>query len=167
MKRTRIGGSLRANRDPCGAHAVRMQAIAELSARDNADMTRSQPGFLEHDDIMRLARATAAAAPCERCAAVSHPGWEALPGGFDASVLERVGTLRRSGLDEPTVEEFHPSGTNAWSPDAPIALAWFPYNRCDVWQCTACARAYLRYTEYGGYYEEERIRPLSLSLVVA
>jgi hypothetical protein len=135
------------------------------SARDNTAMTSSQPAFLDHDDIMRLARQTAAAAPCEACAAVAQPGWEAVPGGFDASVLERVGTLRPPGVDEPTVEEFHPRGTHAWSPDAPIALAWFPYNRCDVWQCTRCARAYLRYTEYGGYYQEERIRPLDGNLV--
>lgn len=129
-------------------------------------MTSSPPALLERDDILRLARQSAAAEPCDRCAAVARPGWEALPGGFDASVLERVGTLRPPGADEPTVEEFHPHGTHAWSPDAPIALGWFPYNRCDVWQCTACARAYLRYTEYGGYYQEERIRPLSLGLIV-
>ena len=49
--------------------------------------------------------------------------------------------------------------------DAPIAPAYFPYNRCDVWQCRACARVYLRYTEYGGYYEDERVRALDPALV--
>jgi hypothetical protein len=49
--------------------------------------------------------------------------------------------------------------------DAPIAPAYFPYNRCDLWQCRACPRAYLRYTEYGGYYEDERIRALDPALV--
>jgi hypothetical protein len=34
-----------------------------------------------------------------------------------------------------------------------------------VWQCKACARAYLRYTEYGGYYEDERVRALDPALV--
>lgn len=116
---------------------------------------------------MRLAHATAAAGPCKACAAIAHPGWESLPGAFDASVLARVGTLRPPGVDELTVEEFHPHGTHGWSPDAPIAPAWFPYNRCDVWQCSSCARAYLRYTEYGGYYQEERIRLLDPALVVA
>jgi hypothetical protein len=130
-------------------------------------MTPPPLAFLERDDIMRLARQTAAAGTCEACAALAHPGWEALPGGFDPSVLEPVGSLRPPGVDEPTVEEFHPRGTHAWSPDAPIAIAWFPYNRCDAWQCTRCGRAYLRYTEYGGYYQEQRIRPLSLDLVVA
>jgi hypothetical protein len=130
-------------------------------------MTPPQPALFDRDDIMRLSRQTAAAAPSAACAAVAHPGWEALPGGFDASVLKRIGTLRMPDVVEPTVDEFHPRGTNAWSTDAPIALAFFPYNRCDVWQCTRCTRAFLRYTEYGGYYEEERIRPLDPALVVA
>ena len=40
-----------------------------------------------------------------------------------------------------------------------------PYNRCDLWQCKACPRTYLRYTESGGYYEDERIRALDPALV--
>ena len=32
--------------------------------------------------------------------------------------------------------------------------------------CGACARPFLRYTEYGGYYTEERIRELDARLVV-
>lgn len=129
-------------------------------------MTSTPPAFLDPAALMRLAGAAAAAGPCTACAAVAHAGWESLPGGFDASVLERVGTLRAPGDEEPTVEEFHPDGTNAWSPDAPIALAWFPCNRSEVWRCRRCARVYLRYTEYGGYYEEERIRRLDPALVV-
>jgi hypothetical protein len=34
-----------------------------------------------------------------------------------------------------------------------------------VWQCAACGRPFLRYTEYGGYYVEERIRPLQAALI--
>jgi hypothetical protein len=89
-----------------------------------------------------------------------------MPGGVDRATLERVGTLRDPAIEEPTVAEYHPDGTNAWSPDAPIAPAWFPYNRCDVWRCAACARAFLRYTEYGGYYAEERVRELDARLIV-
>ena len=79
---------------------------------------------------------------------------------------ERIGTLRRPGRDEPTVAEHHPAGTHAWSADAPIAPEWFPYNRCDVWRCSACGRGFLRYTEYGGYYQDDRIRVLDPALVV-
>jgi hypothetical protein len=73
--------------------------------------------------------------------------------------------LRNGNDEEPPVQEHHPGGTNSWSVDAPIAPAFFPYNRCDIWQCVACGRAFLRYTEFGGYYEDERIRALNLALV--
>jgi len=102
---------------------------------------------------------------CATCAAIKAPGWEALPGGFDASVLRKIGTLRPPGVDEPTLEEFHPAGTRSWSPDAPIAPAFFPYNRCDAWECRSCRRPFLRYTEYGGYYVEERIRELDATRI--
>jgi hypothetical protein len=97
---------------------------------------------------------------CPACAALRAPGWEALPGGFDAAALRKVATLRQPGVEDPTLEEHHPAGTGSWSPEAPIAPAFFPYNRCDVWQCRQCGRPFLRYTEYGGYYVEERIREL-------
>ncbi len=103
---------------------------------------------------------------CRACRMLVCPGWEAVPGSLDRGVLARVGTLRDPAIDDPTVAEHHPNGTHAWSPDAPIAPAWFPYNRCDAWRCKACARAFLRYTEYGGYYNEERIRELDARLVV-
>ena len=102
---------------------------------------------------------------CPACAALKAPGWEALPGGFDASVLRKLATLRQPDVEDPTLEEYHPAGTRAWSPEAPIAPAFFPYNRCDVWQCRQCGRPFLRYTEYGGYYVEERIRELDAAKV--
>lgn len=117
-----------------------------------------------------LAALAEAARPghCTACAPLACPGWESVPSTFDASVLQRVGTLQRKGVneaDEPTVMEHHPQGTHGWSIDAPIALAFFPYNRCDVWTCKACARPFLRYTEYGGYYEDQRIRQLNAALI--
>jgi len=118
------------------------------------------------DALIELARGARGAQACEACRALVCPGWEALPGSFERSQLERVGTLRDPAIEEPTVAEYHPGGTHAWSPDAPIAPAWFPYNRCDVWRCASCARAFVRYTEYGGYYTEERIRELDARLVV-
>ena len=96
--------------------------------------------------------------PCPACAPVKAPGWEAIPGSFDPAGLVKVGTLRQPGVEDPTLEEYHPAGTHGWSPDAPVAPGFFPYNRCDVWQCSQCGRPFLRYTEYGGYYEEDRIR---------
>lgn len=103
---------------------------------------------------------------CPACAPVKAPGWEAIPGSFDSAGLVKVGTLRQPGVDDPTLEEYHPAGTHGWSPDAPIAPGFFPYNRCDVWQCAQCGRPFLRYTEYGGYYQEDRIRELHAERIV-
>ncbi len=110
--------------------------------------------------------AAAAGPPCVACAPLHQPGWESMPSSFDRAALVPVGTLRDEANDEPTLDEYHPQGTHGWSPDAPIAPAFHPYNRCDVWQCPACRRVYLRYTEFGGYYEDERIRLVDPALVV-
>lgn len=119
---------------------------------------------LSADDLRVLA---AAAQPdrCGACAPLVCAGWDSLPATFDASALRRVGTLQRDEPADPTLLEHHPRGTHAWSVDAPIAPAFFPYNRCDVWVCGACARPFLRYTEYGGYYEDQRIRALNAALL--
>lgn len=103
---------------------------------------------------------------CPACGGLDCPGWEALPGGFDADVLEAVGTLRDPDLYEPTYEEHHPGGTRTWDAAAPIAPRSHPYNRSEVWRCRSCQRAFLRWTEVGGYYREDRIRALDPALVV-
>jgi hypothetical protein len=121
------------------------------------------PPLLDAEALRRLP--PPATAPCSVCVALASAGWDSLSASVDRSVLERIGTLRRPDVDDPPVAEYHPAGTHAWSPDAPIAPAWFPYNRCDVWRCTACRRPFLRYTEYGGYYQDERIRVLDPALV--
>jgi hypothetical protein len=126
----------------------------------------SNPPVLDAGQLRRLAEQSPQIA-CAQCAAIRAPGWEAMPSGFDRDRLRQVGTLRRPEVEDPTIEEFHPAGTNAWSADAPIAPAYFPYNRCDAWQCVQCGRAFLRYTEYGGYYVEERVRELRPALIAA
>ena len=118
--------------------------------------------FLDCSALRQLSRGHTA---CEACSSLRCDGWEALSGAFDRSRLRRIGTLRPRGDDEPTLQEYHPAQTHAWSADAPIAPAFYPYNRCEVWCCAECARPFLRYTEYGGYYEEERIRELKAELV--
>jgi hypothetical protein len=116
-------------------------------------------------EALRALAASRPDAPCAACAALRSRGWEALSATFDAGQLRKLATLRRPEVEDPTLEEHHPSGTNGWSADAPIAPDFFPYNRCDVWECVRCGRPFLRYTEYGGYYVEERIRPLQAALV--
>lgn len=81
-------------------------------------------------------------------------------------MLECRGRISAQDDGELTVEEYHPDRTNLWSPDAPIALNYFPANRSAVWQCKQCSRCYLRYTEYGGYYVDRRIRALQPGLII-
>ncbi|HZY18739.1 MAG TPA: hypothetical protein VFE82_09665 [Ramlibacter sp.] len=121
--------------------------------------------LLGADDLRRLGAERAAGGRCPCCGGLVCPGWETLPGGFDSGVLRLVGTLRDPQVDEPTLAEHHPGGTRTWSADAPIAPAFHPYNRSDVLQCMACRRAFLRWTEYGGYYREDRIREIDPRLV--
>ena len=80
--------------------------------------------------------------------------------------MRPLGTLRDPELYDPTQQEHHPEGTRYASPDAPIALAFFPYNVSDVYACNTCKRMLLRYTEFGGYYVDHRVRELDVSLVV-
>jgi hypothetical protein len=134
-------------------------------AYDNAAMTDNSTPVFDAGALRQLARAHDGAA-CPRCSAIRAPGWEALPGSFQREHLRKVGTLRRPEVEDPTLEEHHPGGTHGWSPDAPIAPGFFPYNRCELWQCTGCGRPFLRYTEYGGYYVEERIRELDVARIV-
>jgi hypothetical protein len=128
-------------------------------------MNSSPPSRLRAPDLVRIAGERAPAPPCAQCATLACPGWESLAAEFDRARLRQLGTLRDPANEDPTVREHHPGGTHAWSADAPIAPAYFPYNRCDVWACITCARPFLRYTEYGGYYVDERIRELAAALV--
>ncbi|GAD23990.1 hypothetical protein [Acidovorax sp. MR-S7] len=115
---------------------------------------------------LRTHAAEAAAQPhCADCAALLQPGWESISGAMQTSHLQCIGALG-SAADWEQLDEYHPHGTSLWSPDAPIALGWHPYTRCTLWRCPRCAGAFLRYTEYGGYYEDERIRPLQAGLIV-
>jgi len=116
-------------------------------------------------DALRALAVTERSGRCGVCSSLACAGWDSVPGTFDVSSLQRVGTLRNADIDEPTLNEHHPRGTHAWSADAPIAPAFYPYNRCDVWVCRACTRLFLRYTEYGGYYEDQRIRQVSVALI--
>lgn len=77
-----------------------------------------------------------------------------------------IGTLRDEDIVDPTYEELHPHGTHYGDACAPIAVKFFPYNRCDLWLCSRCERHLLRYTEFGGYYLDHRVRLLNAELII-
>ena len=103
--------------------------------------------------------------PCQ-CTLKKAMGWTSVSEGDWPEHFKAVATLRDPEVYEPSFEEHHPSGTHYDSEDAPIALGFFPTNRCTVHACTACDRFALRYTEFGGYYVDPRARLLNLQLVV-
>ena len=118
------------------------------------------------EQLMELAHSSSAVTRECICSASPVAGWERVPPSFPESQMRQLWTLVADPFDEPTYLEFHPSGTNYWSENAPIASHFYPYNRCTVAQCVECGRAYLRYTEAGGYYVEPRIRALNPQLIV-
>jgi hypothetical protein len=130
-------------------------------------MTQEQISPLTADELKSLAKQ--APTPCQ-CALKICKGWESVGDDrWPAAQMERAGTLRPElpeGQFELSFEEFHPEGTRYDSPDAPFAVDYFPYNRCDVFKCTTCQCAVLKYTEYGGYYVDHRVRLVDAAKVV-
>lgn len=109
--------------------------------------------------------ATQQSQQCPNCASHNFSCWETILSTFDRDALQMVGTLQVPDAIE-NWDEYHPHGTDQWSANAPIAVKFHPYNSSDVYQCQECQTVYLRYTEYGGYYVDERIRVVNPELIV-
>jgi hypothetical protein len=120
---------------------------------------------LTEAEVRDFAARAASRERCSACAPLWRPAWESVSGATQTGHLSIVGSLRAEETAE-RLDEHHPHGTHLWSPEAPIALGWHPYNQCSLWHCKDCDAAFLRYTEYGGYYQDERIRPLIADLIV-
>jgi hypothetical protein len=116
-------------------------------------------------DLRRLPSPAATPADCA-CKRLKCAGWESVSLPPGAPLLRHVGSLRDSDNPEPTFEELHEAGSRYDSPHAPIAPAYFPYNRCEVWACAQCGRGILQYTEFGGYYVDHRMREVDPARVV-
>ena len=123
-------------------------------------MTKS----LNRDELLSIAKSFDSKDKCSDCQSLCCAGWESIPGGFTTKSLECIGTLRVEDASE-CWDEDHPNGTDMWSKDAPISIAFHPYNKSDVFECKHCGCKYLRYTEAGGYYVDERIRELNSTLI--
>jgi len=115
---------------------------------------------LSTDTVVQMARAHGAQPPCTQCAPFKSAGWSSWPAGADESPLAAMGTLWLPDEPEPTLDEWRTPGLDAWSDLAPLSLQHYPANRCSVWACRACRKPFLRYTEYGGYYIDHRLREL-------
>ncbi|MGT2490019.1 hypothetical protein ACU4GD_04490 [Cupriavidus basilensis] len=122
--------------------------------------------YVPFDVLQSLARRTDAVTTDCECSAPALDAWTSLPISFPEQQLKAIGTLVHDMFSEPTFAELHPENTNIWSADAPIAPLYYPYNRCNVWECGSCQRVYLRYVEGGGYFVDPRIRRLKLNVLV-
>lgn len=129
-------------------------------------MPAGAPRRLTADDLRRLPQPTATPAGCA-CAHLKCPGWESVAAPLGEPLLQRLGTLRDPEEADPTVQELHADGSRYESAHAPIAPAWFPYNRCEVWTCRTCGRGFLQYTEFGGYYVDHRLREVDPARVLS
>ena len=117
-------------------------------------------------ESLKAAVEGSAAQACS-CALGACAGWESFTEErWPKHLVRSLGTLRDAEIYEPTTDEFHPDGTRYESPAAPIAVKFFPYNRCEVFDCGRCHRVLLRYTEFGGYYVDHRVREVNPALVV-
>ena len=107
--------------------------------------------------------------PPRACTCALRPcaGWDSFTQErWPTAQMRQVGTLRDPDIAEPTPDEHHPEGTRYASPNAPIAVDFFPFNVSDVHACETCKKVVLRYTEFGGYYVDHRVRELDSALVV-
>ncbi|MEI6182739.1 MAG: hypothetical protein WCP25_05510 [Polynucleobacter sp.] len=120
--------------------------------------------IVDREMLLGFARSFEGKSKCADCQSLSCAGWESIPGGFITNALECIGTLRVEDAPE-NWEEHHPKGTTIWSKDAPISISFHPYNKSDIYECKSCGCKYLRYTECGGYYVDERIRELNRHLI--
>lgn len=113
--------------------------------------------FIAHCEALRARmpeETKACTCSLQRCA-----GWGSMAEmDWPQQSLTPIASLRDPDVHEPTFEEHHPNGTRYESANAPVALQFFPYNRCDVFACQTCQQTVLRYTEFGGYYVDHRAR---------
>ncbi|UUQ66453.1 hypothetical protein NLK61_07375 [Pseudomonas fuscovaginae UPB0736] len=100
------------------------------------------------------------------CLQRSLEGWSSWPVGYREEAFIEIGTLAKYPPEEAVIDEYHPQGTTYWSPQAPIAPLYYPYNQSSVWCCSHCRRLYLRHNDDGAYHVERRIRMVQPTLVV-
>jgi len=115
---------------------------------------------IDFAELKQLAAVSeAVAVPCS-CHDAALFAWQTVPYSLTLEQFEEVATLVEDPYAEPTFAEYHPNGTRYDSADAPIAPRYYPANLSQVLRCVKCNRHYLRYTEGGGYFTEQRIRAL-------
>ena len=71
---------------------------------------------LDIDELAALAQASASATDGCPCEIASYAGWTRIPVSFPRERMRPAGTLAGDPYADPTYAEYHPHGTNYWSP---------------------------------------------------
>ncbi|KRW60040.1 hypothetical protein AO726_13240 [Pseudomonas sp. TTU2014-080ASC] len=122
--------------------------------------------FIDVESLIGLAREASAVKGDCGCLRYDLVGWGSWPVGLYEDSFIKIGTLAKYSPEDAIIEEYHPHGTTYWSPEAPIAPRYYPYNQSTLWQCGKCARLYLRHNDDGAYHVAPRIRRVQYGLVI-
>lgn len=77
-----------------------------------------------------------------------------------------IGNLRDDKIKTLNYIEFNDRDGEYWSPKSKIAINFYPYHVCDVYECKECKRLFLVYTEHAGHSPDQRIRNVKKELIV-
>ena len=82
--------------------------------------------------------------------------------------LELIGEIANNekNVKNNGYKEYHPNGTNYWSENAPVALAFYPYHESKVLRCPDCYSVFLHYVEYQGHAPQKRVRWINKKVVI-
>ena len=78
--------------------------------------------------------------------------------------MKTVGTLRDLNFMTPALRNITQMARAMRHPMRRLRSI-FPYNISDVYACSTCDKVLLRYTEFGGYYVDHRVRELDARLM--
>ncbi len=88
--------------------------------------------LLTSEDVERLARAHGAAQACGDRNAFASMGWEAFPSTVSDEAVAMLGSTWDPNTPSRRLKSFVEPASSLWSPEAPIALQFHPYNRCEL-----------------------------------
>jgi len=103
---------------------------------------------------------------CENCTKELYVSWGNISKEMDQA-LDVIGIFQNSDyyIEKNGYTEFHPEGTNYWSENAPIAIAYYPYHESKIRVCKKCSTVFLNYTDYAGHAPQNRIRQVRKDII--